>query len=861
MTASGWLAIGSIVASLAGPHIGSVSVAIAVVGFAIAAVAVRGFEPPSHVDIARRGIPLALGALLIALRFATLPAADTPAGPDHLPGGRGPWTATVESIAPVRDGQQVATLRLLGFAATPASAGEAPARIDRVVAATLPRYPAIEPGNRITVDGTVEARPDGPYGEYLRRIGVDGTLRSRSLALVHEPGTELPSLERLRRGAGAALAAAIPEPEAGLAAGIVIGLRDRVDRDLAADFTTVGASHVVAISGWNIAIVAATVAALAGRLGRRRRSLILIVAIVAYVLFAGASASVVRAAAMAGVVLLARETGRAGRAAAALGWAAALLLIADPSLVADPGFQLSSLATGGILAWANRLQGALGRIAGGRVPGWLAESLAVSLAAQAATLPVVLLVFGRLAIISPAINLLIVPLVAPAMAAAMIALVGGAVAIAGGPAAIATLAGLPAWALLTAMCTIIRAGAALPFASVTLGPPWTVVAAAGAAALPFAAVGLARRLRRRGRKCRPAAATDVIRGTHPRRPAPRPLGGRLAVVFLIVAVGALGLVAAHRADGSTRITVLDVGQGDSILVEGGRGARMLIDGGPDPDRLLIELDRRMPPWDRRIDILVLTHPHEDHVAGLALLLERYRIGRVYETGMRGPGPGYAAFARDLAGRAPPPHAILATGSRIAVDDIRFRVLWPDPGRVPREPPDAGRGINDVSIVLFGEVAGRRVLLTGDVEDDVDPVLAARGLPSIDILKVAHHGSKTASTPAFLAAVKPKVAIVSAGAGNPYGHPAKSTIERLQATGAEVLRTDTNGSVQVTIDQAGEIAVSTTGPRRVAAIAARFDALAFAPAGLRPATAPAIPPVLRLLAPPTFAFACGIPSSG
>src|SRR5207253_6473669 len=126
-------------------------------------------------------------------------------------------------------------------------------------------------------------------------------------------------------------AAAMPEPEAGLAAGIVIGLRDRVDRDLAADFTTVGASHIVAISGWNIAIVAATVAALAGSLGRRRRSVVLVFAIVAYVLFAGASASVVRAAAMAGVVLLARETGRAGRATAALGWAAAILLIAERS--------------------------------------------------------------------------------------------------------------------------------------------------------------------------------------------------------------------------------------------------------------------------------------------------------------------------------------------------------------------------------------------------------------------------------------------------------------------------------------------------------------------------------------------------
>jgi competence protein ComEC len=259
-------------------------------------------------------------------------------------------------------------------------------------------------------------------------------------------------------------------------------------------------------------------------------------------------------------------------------------------------------------------------------------------------------------------------------------------------------------------------------------------------------------------------------------------------------------------------------------------------------------------------MLILTHPHEDHVAGLALLLERFRIGRVYETGMRGPGPGYAAFARDLAGRASPPHGTLSTGARVVVDDIRFRVLWPDPGRVPREPADGGRGINDVSIVLFGEVAGRRVLLTGDVEDDVDPILAARGLPSIDVLKVAHHGSKTASTPAFLDAVRPKVAIVSAGAGNPYGHPARSTIERLQATGADVFRTDTNGSVQVTIGPTGDIGVSATGPRRVAALAP-LGAVALgpvAPAGI-PASDRRLPP--PTVGPPTVAFACGIPSGG
>ncbi len=484
----------------------------------------------------------------------------------------------------------------------------------------------------------------------------------------------------------------------------------------------------------------------------------------------------------------------------------------------------------------------------------------MSLAAQAATLPVVLATFGRLAIVAPAINLAVVPLVAPAMAAAMIALLGGAVAVLGGPAVVATVAGLPAWALLTAMCAIVRAGAGLPIASLTLEAPWTLITAAGVAIVPPAVVVSRRRARDRARRRRagpstavapssPSSRSSVAAPYH--RSAGRPLGvaARGAAVALAIAVGALALAAAHRADGTTRITVLDVGQGDSILIEGGRGGRMLIDGGPDPDRLLVELDRRLPPWDRRIDILVLTHPHEDHVAGLPLLLERYRIGRIYETGMRGPGPGYGAFARDLAGPSAPPDGILSTGARIALDDIRFRVLWPDPGHVPREPPDAGRGINDVSIVLLGEVAGRRFLLTGDVEDDVDPLLAQRGVPPIDILKVAHHGSATASTPAFLDAARPRVAIVSAGAGNPYGHPARSTIDRLAATGARVLRTDTDGSVAVSIGTDGTISVATSGARKVA----------LAPVSTGPRLAARGAAVPFLIA-PTVAFSCGIPSS-
>ena len=872
MTASAWLAVGTVLAALLTPAVGSPIVALASAAMALVLGAwARGGlgRPASRPAVTVRcALPVVLGALAISLRLLAGSVDPAPSRPIALPDGRGPWPAVVVTRGSNRDGQQAATLRIEGPQTADGAAGS------WLVAASLPRYPEVEPGLLVTVEGPVEPPPAGPYGDYLRRIDVVGTLRTRTLAVTGQVDGPGAALERLRRGAGDALAAAIPEPEAGLAAGIVIGLRDRVDRDLAADFTTVGASHVVAISGWNIAIVAATVAALTGRLRRRRRSVVLVVAVVAYVLFAGASPSVVRAAAMAGVVLLARESGRAGRATAALGWAAALLLIAEPGLILDPGFQLSSLATAGILAWTDRLERRLRSAVGGRIPGWLAESLAISLAAQAATLPVVLATFGRLALVSPIVNLAIVPLVAPAMAMALLALVGGSVAILGGPAIVSTLAGLPAWALLTAMCTIVRSAAALPFASLTIEAPWTTVSGIAVAIVP-AGIALGRRRRSASigdvpgspslapvRAVEPAAVSAITPragGAHRRRGF---VGERLAFVTLAIAVGGLGLAAAHRTDGTTRITVLDVGQGDSILVEGGRGGRMLVDGGPNPDRLLVELDRRLPPWDRRIDVLVLTHPHEDHVAGLALLLERYRVGRVYETGMRGPGPGYAAFARAITRSAAAPIGTLSTGARISLDDIRLRVLWPDPGRVPREPPDAGRGINDVSIVLVGEVAGRRFLLTGDVEDDVDPLLAQRGLPPIDILKVAHHGSATASTPAFLDAVRPRVAIVSAGAGNPYGHPARSTIDRLAGTGGRLLRTDRDGSVSVTIGPDGSIAVATTGARRLGAVAVPEIGMAPIPGPeARIVTGAAIAAIASAprLVPPAIAFTCGIPS--
>jgi competence protein ComEC len=809
MPRSAWLAVGAVVgalaASAADPRALAVLLCACTVALGAAITARAAWRP--------RLIAIAIGAAAIVVRGALAPAA---ASLDGVPVGSGPWRMAVEAVGSPLEGHQVGTLRSIGQVGASFR-----------LAATMPRYPEIEPGDIVQVEGRTRPRPDSPYGAYLERLGAWGSLDARRLEVVERPMEAAARLERLRRDAGNLLTRVLPEPEAGLAAGILIGLRDRVDRDVATAFTTAGVSHVVAISGWNIAIVAAAIGALAGSLGRRRRSVVTAIAIVAYIAFAGASPSVLRAGAMAGVVLLARESGRTGRAAAALGWAAALLLLADPALVHDAGFQLSSLATAGLIAWATPLTERLDRWTGGRLPRWLAESLGVSIAAQVATLPAVLGSFGRLALIAPGVNLLVVPLVAPAMAAGLLAMGGGALVSAGLPDAAGAILAAPGWVALRLMIRVVEAAASLPFASVQVEP---AVGVAAAVATGASILALAARSPRHQPAREPASAAQ---------PA-RPIALRIATASLIVAVAVAGAVVVVRPAGVVRVTVLDVGQGDAILVEGSRGGRLLVDGGPDPDRLLVQLDRRIPPWDRRLDAVILTHPHEDHVAGLALLIARYHVGRVLEPGMRGPGPGYAAWIDRLARPGAPPHLVIAEGDRLAVDEIALRVLWPLRGQVPTEPPNSGTGINNVSVVLLGAVGPRRFLLAGDVEQDIDPSLLAEGVPRLDLLKVAHHGSRTATTESFVEAVRPRIAVASAGSGNPYGHPARSTLERLAAAGARVYRTDRDGTVTVAFE-ATEMTVRSEP---------RITAERAAPTSIRSAPGP--------IAGPRRSFGCAVP---
>ena len=817
-----FLGIGAIAAALVGPEVAPLVLPVILAAAAVStAVAIYLRRPP----IAAAAIGFAL--VLARVGVGALLAGPVPATWD-LPRDDRRWRGDVVSLAAPSDGRQrgILDLRPVGddsVQSQPATgrAGKSGGSVVRAYA-RLPRNPPLAAGDRVLVRAVLRPAPAGPgFGEYLARNRITATADVVELDL--DDGRERLDgsvLEGLRRDAADLLAATLPEPQAGLAAGILIGLRDRVDRDLADAFTTSGLSHILAISGWNIAIVGAVVATLLRGVRRPHRSLAVVLAVCAYTLAAGASASVVRAALMAATVLLARESGRRGAGPAALGLAACAMLLVEPATVTEPGFQLSIAATAGLLAWAAPLTERLAERLPARTPRWLVDSLGISLAAQASTLPLVLLSFGRLSLVAPVANLVAAPLVAPGMLAGLLALVAGLGVELGAPALVGAVAGTAGWAVLGAVIAVARVSAVLPFASLELPAPWNSVAAALSVAL-LLACGT-----RPGRGALRIVAASLPALRRP-RPAPRsrarssvaggvPVAALLAAALAVTATMlALPVLIAGTAEKRLSMTVLDVGQGDAILLEGPRGGRLLVDGGPDPDRLLKLLDERLPPWDRRIDLVVLTHPHEDHVSGLALLLGRYQVGGVAEPGMAGPGPGYRAFVSQLSRDERRPRR-LAAGDRLRFDGADILVRWPRRGGVPREPPDEGKGINNVSIVLDVRYGDRRLLLTGDAEQEVDPQLIAAGLAAspgarLDVLKVAHHGSGTATTETLLAALRPRVAIVSAGRDNPYGHPSGRTLARIAAAGARALRTDRDGSVTVSTN-GRDLVVSSTGPR-------------------------------------------------
>ncbi len=647
-------------------------------------------------------------------------------------------------------------------------------------------------GDLLEVTGKLETPPvldDFDYRDYLLRRGIVSTISHPKVTILsHDNGSAWRAhLIDARAKLSDALARVLPEPEASLAGGILFGARNAIPRDLRDDMNATGTSHLVAVSGQNVTMLAALVIAVLGwALGRRNACWAALAGIIAYAALVGAQPSVIRAAVMGAVYVMSIALGRQNTAAVALLIAGAAMTALDPQVVHEVSFQLSFASVLGLIVltpvlnnWLDRTIGptpARGGIPGARVAH---DVLSITLASIAFTLPITAINFQQVSVAAPLANLLAVPaFVAVAVTSGITALV--ALVLPGD----ANWLSFVAWPPAAYMIAVIRLSARLPGASLSVSGIHTWHAAVYYALL----VALIHHASRR-RVDVPAPAAAPRPG-----PAQRLLPAASVALALALASVAVWAWALSPARAELSVTFLDVGQGDAALIEGPSGQRVLVDGGPSGEVLSDALGRVLPFYDRRIDLVVLTHPQADHLAGLPVVLDRYSVGAVMTTRFANETALYDEW-QDLLATSHIPSVTATRGQWIDLaDGARLTVLNPTP--TTKLIDDSG--LNDTSIVLRLTMGDAAVLLTADISQDAESALIRLGTDlRSTVLKVPHHGSATSSSPPFLARVHPLVDVISVGPNNPYGHPAPEVLDRLQ--GGAVYRTDEDGDVTVSTD--------------------------------------------------------------
>jgi competence protein ComEC len=562
-------------------------------------------------------------------------------------------------------------------------------------------------GQSVVVEGTAVGGPGNVAGE--RHRGVIDASRFEVVAQPRSPVLLIGNAIRRR------VIDRLSPLEGGraLLAGFLVGDTSGIDEMDQSAMRRSGLSHYTAVSGSNVAIFLGLLFVAAGPLGigPRRRAVVGLLGLPVFAAATGFEPSVLRASAMAALVLGGRLAGIALETWQVVSAAVIGLLALEPGLAYDPGFQLSVAATAGV-------------IVGSRFPvpkGRVARALAVGVGAQLAVAPLLIIHFGQVPLLSPLANLVAAPMVTTAT-------VLGVIGVVGLEHSLNVAAGL--------------AGAVLGVARFASG--WPQIAWGGLV----------------------VALACLVLVT--RRPATRPVAA--LVTSLLVAWLLVGPVHALPDVG---VVVFDVGQGDAILLNGGRGRFALVDGGPDPGALAENLAEYRV---RRLELVVLTHAHADHSAGLTGL-----PGRVPVEEMWSGDDGESDLARSyeeggIEVTAP------TVGDVYRLGDLRLTVLGPQ---------RKYESVNDESIVLMVEGPARSMLLSGDLETHGQADL---GQVEADVLKVPHHGGGT-SDPLWLQGVDADQAVISVGP-NDFGHPVEWVIDALESSGAEVVRTDQVGDVAV-----------------------------------------------------------------
>ncbi len=631
-------------------------------------------------------------------------------------------------------------------------------------------YLAVGYGDRVRVVGPLETPPvfeTFSYRDYLARRGIHALIPRAEVTVLasHQASPLLEALYRFKAHALRTLLTLLPEPQASLLAGILLGVESGIPADLRDAFIATGTSHIVAISGFNMSLVAAAMIQLARRLAKGRGELPLALGgIWLYTLLVGASAAVVRAAVMATVALVARKAGRRIHGPTSLAAAVWVMLTLNPYTLWDAGFQLSVAATLGMLLYveplSRRVEGMVAHLLPSawvpRAMALLDDALVVTLAAQITTMGIVVGIFRRLSLVSLLTNLLILPL------QPFVMLLGGAALLTGlAFEPLGQAVGWGAWVFLTLTIEAVRWTATFPWASIALGRV-TLIAVWGYYA------GL-------------AAITWWLRRPPALRrlPALRPGWAVAGLMIGVLFPAYLYLL----PDGRLHVYVLDVG-GEAVLIETPTGGHILVNGGPDGPRTLACLGRQLPFWKRYLDGVVLTSPDEERLAGLIAALERYDVGFVLEGNLRGSGASYARW-RELVEALPAGRVgYLPPGEeRELGGGVTLQWLWP--------PPDVPGPV--VLRLSYGEIS---FLLAGSATTKVEEQLVARYGEELRsaVLLFPRYGSPTAGRATFVGAVSPSIIVVAAREGKP---PDPRALARV--ADREIYRTDVHGTIEVVAD--------------------------------------------------------------
>lgn len=754
-----------------------VAAAIGLGGAAIVVALVRtaGCPPASARGVGTAAL-LALVAAMLTAGVLRAAAAAPAAGAQSLAGHLG--ARPIALTGTVREGQSTPGGPVIVDAERLTDAGS-DGGVSGGVLVSGALVPDVMPGDRVEVDASglraPNLRPGPESAATLEREGVEAVAIA---PLVSVTGHGAPSPPRAVAWAQRHLVAAVdgilPEPQAALTLGIAFGIRQPLSDEVRQPLQDAGLIHVVVVSGLKVVMVLTLVATMARALGwPPRRSLLLAVPVVAgYVLLSGAGPAAVRSAVMAGAALLARHGGRRADPLPMLALTAAVMLGIDPVLVRDPGFQLSFLGTAGILLLADPL---VRRLPGPRL---LVEPFAVTVAAQAATLPVMAGTFGVIALLGPVANALLLPLL-PALI-----VLGGAGAVAGclAPALawpLLHLAGLGATlAVVIAQVTAAVPGAALHIA--TWPPAWTAAEIAGLAAAALAVLLSGRRGRFRvdpgeaavGHAGAKAGAGGRHRPAFPasRRPASRRRSAVASAAAAAVCAGCVAGYAASRPDGALHVTVLSTGAAPAVLVRGADGSLALVDGGSSPTALLQALGRVLGPTEHRLDLVVVSGGELTAVAGLAALPQHYGVGTVLASGSLNPGGARVVAALRDAGASP-------------IDPSGRAWIWG--GSLWRCLPFRAQATDRAECVVSVRSPTGSVLVLGDAGSGDQEELAAAYGPALGAnLLVAEPGGALALP--LLMAARPAAIVVPTAAGG-QASPAPS--------GYTVLRTATQGDLR------------------------------------------------------------------